>query len=332
MIDPYTIGVLVPIWDQQPTTPPSQRAIGRLAQRLEQNGIRLVFGSESGLNGLSGWRVSGDKWMQTPMAAVHALYDRFPDQSQPEAYDRVRQNLADVPIFNAPSFTHLCRDKWALQQHLVHARIPMPEMVLMPAQFERALQQWGRAFLKPRYGSLGRGVRLVASASALSEALMNDPHPSYGPPVLQRAVIPPKGWGGVCIRVLMQRESGGGWVANPGVARCSDVDPVVNAARGAHVSLASNFLSSEGARRLQELLRSIGAVFDTHKDSENILEMGIDFVVDPDGCPHLIEINGKPKGRLAWLAKQQPDRFEGVHADAVARPFRRIARLLRGVV
>ena len=144
MIDPYTIGVLVPIWDQQPTTPPSQRAIGRLAQRLEQFGIRLVFGSQSGMHGLGGWRVSGDEWVNTPLSAIHALYDRFPDQSQPDVYARVRQDLADVPVFNAPSFTHLCRDKSALQQHLVHQGVPMPEMVLLPEQFEGALQQWGR--------------------------------------------------------------------------------------------------------------------------------------------------------------------------------------------
>ena len=73
----------------------------------------------------------------------------------------------------------------------------------------------------------------------------------------------------------------------------------------------------------------VGRAFDRHPNRVSILEMGIDFVVDRHGCPHLIEINGKPKGRLAWLAQQQPDAFQAAHTAAMMRPFQRISRVLK---
>ena len=316
------------MWDQRPTIPPSQRAIGRVALALAQDGIELIFGCTSTTEGLGGWKVSGDQWVSVPISPVDALYDRFPDQSQPDVFAELCAHLPQTPIFNAPAFTKICRDKVALQRFLRDASIPMPEMVSAREQFEDALSTWGGAFLKPKFGSLGRGVHFVDSIEALNHAL-NVESDQYGPYLLQRAIPPLDGWKGVCVRVLLQRDMEGSWVANPGAARCSATDPVVNAARGANVVAARDYLSMVGRKQLQECLMGVGRAFDRHPNRVSILEMGIDFVVDRHGCPHLIEINGKPKGRLAWLAQQQPDAFQAAHTAAMMRPFQCIARVLK---
>jgi predicted ATP-grasp superfamily ATP-dependent carboligase len=65
-------------------------------------------------------------------------------------------------------------------------------------------------------------------------------------------------------------------------------------------------------------------------DSAHILEMGVDVVLDDKERPHLIEINGRPRGRLASLARQEPKRFKPLHRAVVRRPFERILRLIVG--
>ena len=56
------------------------------------------------------------------------------------------------------------------------------------------------------------------------------------------------------------------------------------------------------------------------------MELGLDFVVDTDDVPHLIEVNSRPRGRLEVLAGIER-RFEALHTEACARPLRRMAHL-----
>ena len=55
------------------------------------------------------------------------------------------------------------------------------------------------------------------------------------------------------------------------------------------------------------------------------LELGLDLVLDPEGEPHLIEVNARPNGRLEVLASQDPTRFATAHLDACLRPLRTLA-------
>ena len=69
----------------------------------------------------------------------------------------------------------------------------------------------------------------------------------------------------------------------------------------------------------------MGAAFDAALGPEATIELGVDLVVDEDGELHVIEVNGRPRGRLEVLAQQDPTRFQGAHAAAIARPLRWLA-------
>ncbi|MBK9646463.1 MAG: hypothetical protein IPO67_15135 [Deltaproteobacteria bacterium] len=61
---------------------------------------------------------------------------------------------------------------------------------------------------------------------------------------------------------------------------------------------------------------------------ELLIELGVDLVVASDGEPWLIELNGRPGGRLSGLAAADPARFQDAATEALARPLRALAALI----
>jgi len=197
----------------------------------------------------------------------------------------------------------------------------MPEVV-SSAGFD-ALRAWGVGFLKPRHGGLGRGVRRVLPGHDLPATGPGAVHGVDDELILQRGVAPPPDTAGVVVRWLWQRESGG-WAPGIPVARVSREDPVVNVARGADAVRASEVLDRSTldaaravARCACDALASLGPT---------VLELGLDFAVDRDGVPHLIEVNGRPGGRMKAIADRDP-LVAAAHVEAVRRPLRYLARM-----
>ena len=146
------------------------------------------------------------------------------------------------------------------------------------------------------------------------------------PLLLQRAVAPPAGAAGACVRVLVQRCEDGGWIVPLQVLRWSPVDPVANAARGAVLRPVDDVLPG-AVERLGRL--AVGAAHALAPDCPTAVELGVDVVPDPDGGLWVIEVNAKPLGRLEGLAALDPDRFAAAHVEACLRPLRRLAALAR---
>ena len=59
------------------------------------------------------------------------------------------------------------------------------------------------------------------------------------------------------------------------------------------------------------------------------LELGVDLVIDRDGQPWVIEVNGRPDGRLTGLARQWPARYGAAAAEAARRPIERLGAIAR---
>jgi len=309
---------------------------GRAARVLGREGVRVVVAEPAGIQvgargaEVSGWTPGTEAWVRSGPWPLHAVFNRLPAR-RPSRWAPLLSRLADlgVAVGNPPSVNRLAIDKVESLERLAAAGFPVPAVEADPARFTERLNAWGVAFVKPRFGSFGRGVRRVQAGDEPRTPEGGE----FGPPLLQRAVDPPDGpWRGLCVRSFLQRTPHGSWESAGRVARTSRTDPVANVSRGA----AGVPLDELGARGLREALepleRGVVRWFEDAAGVEAalVLEVGIDWVLDEAWAPHLIEINGKPGGRLRVLASQPGGAgrvWRVRHTEALVAPFRRLARL-----
>ncbi|MCB9683322.1 MAG: hypothetical protein H6733_17790 [Alphaproteobacteria bacterium] len=314
----HTVGILFPLAPGRAPSDPRATAFGRAALAARAWGVDVLVGvpGPHGAVGAAVRTVEGvAAWQPVRGARVHAWLHRFPDGDRPEAWTALLPHLGPAPVVNPPSLVVTCRDKLVSQRLLEAAGVAMPPVVDPhdgPIARE-ALDGWGAAFLKPRFGAFGRGVRLVRRGEALPDA---------SGWVLQRAVPPPSGTSGVSVRVLVQRDVGGVWVVPTAAARVGHDDPVVNHARGAAVEPLDAHVGPDGQRAVHALAVAAADALAACPGGDDLGELGLDVVLDPDGRPHLIEVNAKPRGRLDALATHWPERFAAERDAAVVRPVR----------
>lgn len=247
----------------------------------------------------------------------------------PARYSAFVNELGDVPMANPPATMALFQDKLATQDWARARGLPMPEVESDPRAFDGQLARWQRGFLKPRFGTAGRDIALWVAGHPRPERVLSATTAADGPWFLQRAITPYPPWRGVCVRVAAQRRIDGGWHLCPAVARYSERDWVVNAARGSGVALADEFLPIETNRAIAALCARITAAAAELPDGDWLLEIGIDLIIDERGVPWLLELNSRPLGRLAALAASEPARFAEAHRQACMRPLRVLAAWAR---
>ena len=296
---------------------------------LADEGIEVVFGHVLKAGRMDGLVAKPGGWRTVSDHPVDAIHDRFPSQIRSEAFQQILDGARGMMMANSLDFTMLCRDKVLFQQTMVQAGLDMPAMETDPAHFQARLEQWGAGFIKPRFGALGTGVSRVVSSDDLPEVLPGVVPGRLEPAILQRAVMPPAGYAGRAVRVLVQRTPEG-WHQCPAVVRSSPTDPVANAARGAQVGPGSALLERHTLASIAAACRRTTDTIDGLAQGRWAVEAGIDLVLDAHNQPHLIELNSRPRGRLEVLAAQDPDAFGQAHVQAVARPIRMLAHWAAG--
>lgn len=332
----HTIAALMQLAPDTGDRTPVDADFGRAATLLRQRHIRVVVADPSAVEftadgaRIDGWVPRDGRWRPSGPHPLAGIYNRLPARF-PDRFESLLRALQRrcIPVGNPPRTNRLALDKGESLRLLADAGLPVPEVETSADRFELCLQSWGAAFCKPRFGSFGRGVTRVRPGDPLRAGGDAD-----GPAILQRAVSPPPGpYRGVCIRGLVQRDVGGTWRPAGRVARVSEGDPVVNVARGASaLPVAALIRRLGGLERLEarldalelEVVQTLEAA--AGDDAPAMLELGVDWVLDPRGDPWLIEINGKPGGRLRVLA-QLGGRWRARHEEALAAPFRRLAAL-----
>jgi glutathione synthase/RimK-type ligase-like ATP-grasp enzyme len=319
------VGVLVPHRAGTPE-PPERRPIGRAALRLASEGISVLFGHRVEAGELIGHVAVPGGWRDGRMQ-VDVAYDRYPSQSDPGGHAALRTGLGDTPIANPYGLTLLCRDKIDTQRVLERAALPVAEITTDPANFQRALNAWGTAYLKPRFGAFGRGIQRVTTGDSTPATGPGAVPGQLEPLFLQRAIPPLAPWRGVACRVLCQRTSADTWWVGPPVARRSANDWVVNAARRAEVVPASQMLPDQ-LDALVELSRRTAAAMAAQREGAWLVELGVDLVINDRGEPIVIEVNSRPRGRLEALATQDPQAWMEAHVRACCRPLRYLAGVL----
>ena len=326
MTTDITIGVLVPIDGATPTTPPEARPIGRSALMLAKRGINVIFGDTANNSNMSGHRAIPGGWEQVSDVPVKAVHDRYPSQLRGAQWTAIQQGLVGVPMGNPMDFTMFCRDKLLCQTRLEEHGIRMPKVEGDPALFAARIDEWKTAFFKPRFGALGIGVRHVQPGDPISSTCQGVIPNTPDPAILQQAVPPPAGWAGRSVRVLIQRTTENGWFTGVPVVRQSRNDFVVNAARGAEIAAGSQILAPNLLRTISTEVERICEALDHMPEAHNMVEAGIDLVIDNKERVWLIEINSRPRGRLELLAGSQPESFQDLHVAVCARPIEVLAQ------
>jgi len=343
----HTVAVLMQFPSGSPQQTPVDADFGHACGLLAGEGIDVVVVEPRQVDAagagvvVTGWQPGPTAWEPAPQRTLHAAYNRLPSR-HPQQHDQLAHTLAQrgIPLGNPPAVNRLALDKVAAGEALAAAGLPVPETEVDPARFAARLAAWGDAFVKPRHGALGRGVAWVDRPSRLAAAL-RDGALAEDTPILQRAVTPLSAdCPGACVRSFLQRTPDGHWVCAGRVARVHRGDRVANVARGAQAAplleLEQNYLAAAGAGELLDGLEPrVPPVLEAvaGADAALVLEVGIDWVIDAAGDPWLIEINGKPLGKLRELARRVgPDGpyFAELHRAALARPFLRLAALALG--
>jgi len=303
----------------RPPKPPEALPFGRAALRLGQGGTPVLFGHEVRDGLASGLLPRPGGWDRVAERPVGAALDRVAGLAWRSLRRQLLDALGGVPVANPPRVRELCRDKLACQRLLEGADLPLPEATGAGEELRERLDAWGAAYLKPRVGSLGQGVRLLRRG---------DPLPADDDAVLQRAVLPGPGRAPVAIRVLVQRDLRGGWIVEEPVARLGAPGDVVVSFHGGAAARPASEVCDVGP--IAELARRTADAIAAGPEADLVLELGIDLVLDAAGQPWILEVNSVPRGHLGALVEIDPAAWEERHVEACARPLRLLASRLPG--
>ncbi|MCP4867886.1 MAG: hypothetical protein GY898_04135 [Proteobacteria bacterium] len=284
---------------------PGSYPFGRAMQALADEGLRVVVGHEVQDGRATGWALQKDAWVRVEGVPIAAVHDRLAGEPWAALRTRLLAEIpAGVPVANPEAVRAICRDKLATHRFLEAAGVPLPAITTDPAVHA----DWGAGYLKRRLGSKGEGVWRVGPGDDLGAG-----------DFVQKAIDPEPGEARVALRLLAQRLPDRTWRLNPAVARIAAAGAdVVNVHSGARAARAAAVCDVGELNALAA--RTTAAFTDPHA-----VELGLDFVLDAERRPWLIEVNSVPRGRLGALAKLDPDAFDQAHVDACARPLRTLA-------
>jgi len=323
------VAVLVPPI-QQTNHKPNRYPIANALSHLFKSNILTVFGFEFYHKNNTVW-INGkycyNNLFKDISSPINIIHDRFPSQIRKDHFLAIQDTISNIPLGNPYSTTLLCRDKLACQRLLENGGIIMPEVSDDPACFTQLLNIWKQGFIKPQFGALGQGVQAVTPGMHLPQRIQGLVPNQSEPSILQRGIYPPKDWAGMSVRQLMQKDIGGSWIPRTAVLRRSKQDAVVNVSRGAEAIPAIQALPSDTIDYILQQSQSICSILDAQPNGIYNVEFGLDFVIDGEYRPWLIEVNSRPRGRLEQLAQQFPDRYLQEHEAACIQPIRYLASL-----
>ena len=323
------VAVLVPpIHSKSPKA--NSFPIAKAIQSLNNKGIITVFGFNLKENNNTVWingKIIQNNGFIDFESEINIIHDRFPSQIRNQHFSDIRSVANNIPFGNPFSTTLLCRDKLACQRILEYSTLDIPEVIDDPTQFISSLEKWGQGFIKPQFGALGKGVQAVKPSMSIPPLLPGVVPNTLEPTILQRGISPPDGWAGMSIRQLMQKDIDCTWIPRTTVLRRSKTETVVNVARGAEAVPAADFLPSDTILEIKRQSFVACTILDKEPNGRYNVEFGIDFVIDPEYKPWLIEVNSRPRGRLENLAQSYPERFDKEHQAACIQPIRYLASL-----
>ncbi len=252
-------------------------------------------------------------WRRGEFAFPRTIYNRcFPEPRAVLA--RLKERVGEGNIFNLR--TQL--DKWEVYQLLRASPVggSLPATYLFdPTELPQLLAEHRSLILKPRRGHGGAGVfrltllepeLVLASSQGLSLPLWGE---AVYPALLAAAApqgvylaqayidTPVKGGLKFDVRLLLQKDGEGKWQKTGELSR---VAPAGRLLTNGYLAVlpAQEVVSGEILEQLAALSRLAAQALD--QGMGGLGELGIDFLLDREGRPWILEVNGKPDKGLFW--------------------------------
>ncbi|MDW8515315.1 YheC/YheD family endospore coat-associated protein [Priestia flexa] len=298
-------------------------------------GIPFLFGIhhiqwDSGT--ILGYFYTSNGWEQREVPLPNVIYNRLPNRKTEslDAFQTIKEKLADeyqIPLFNPNFFNkwtvHTLLEKDATVRNFLPYTIDAPSL----EQLSEMLEQYESVYLKPKNGSLGRGIYTLSYCSTQhvyqicfkEEKLIKKTHASLAVLVdeifktnerdhyIAQQAIPlfKKDNRIVDFRVHTNKNLHNEWELSAIAAKISGGETVTtHMTNGGEIeSLQRVFTNPETRKKTEKLLESTALLISLaldHQVEGLIGEIGFDFGVDTRGNVWMFEANSKP-GRSIFL-------------------------------
>ncbi|MFB6174508.1 MAG: RimK family alpha-L-glutamate ligase [Candidatus Nanohalobium sp.] len=245
---------------------------------LREKGVNVVCGEYRGYSDgkmEKAFRWNENEWEKVEDVELDGVYDLF--RHDKEKYELKQQMRKEVGILNDPDVADLCQDKLETYEEF-------PEF--MPAtekasreNVEQMLEEFGKAILKPRYGSSGEGIRVIES---MDEYDVGDPENVLVQEFVEDAAIPELDVEGPHdLRILVvNNEVVGSYLRIPG-----EDSVLSNVAQGG----SKRYIDLEEVP--ENVMGWVQKVADRLSDFRPVVYT-VDFMIAEE--PYLVELNSQP--------------------------------------
>jgi len=278
-----------------------------------------------------GWYPQGDGWVRRPLPFPDVVYDRVASRT---AARQPAVRLAQARLLQEVGHRYFNRrffDKWEVHRVLrgdprLAPHLPPTERLAGPGHLERRLRDWGRVWIKPSGGSLGRGIVVVRRGPGTGVTMLRPAGPGWRARRVRSAAALRRALAGILrrgdyvlqaeldlarfqgrpfdIRVLMQRTGSGRWrrtkvyarVAPPGGLTANIAQGGRGLPLGTVLAGASGEVPARRDQILQTLRRLCWDLVEALEQGtgERLGEVALDLGVDGRGHVWFIEANSKP--------------------------------------
>lgn len=250
------------------------------SEKAEEKDIAVYIGSfENFSKGTlrNAWHWNGENWDRVEEVEIDGVFDKFKFDSETV---KLKKWISDnMPVINRLGLEELCKDKLKtyqrFQEYVPETRRATPENA------RKMFEKHDRVVLKPSYGFGGQGVEILDSIEDYEQ-------PEGGVYILQEFVetrgFPPLGINGPHdLRIVVVN----GKMVKGNYVRVPDEGLLSNIALGGHQIYIENNDIPDSVKNIVEEV-----VEDLSEYSPAIYS--IDFMLDSELNPRIIELNSKP--------------------------------------
>lgn len=221
---------------------------------------------------------SGEKWEKVENIKLEGVYDKFKFDEETRELKKIIAE--EVGILNETELEELCKDKLdtykTFPEHVPETRKATQK------NFDYMLEEYGKVVYKPRYGFAGEGVQILDSKEQFQEP------ENPGNYILQAFIetngMPELGVEGPHdLRTIVI----GGEIQNGNYVRVPDEGLISNISRGGDQVYVDR---DELPEKVVEIIEDMKSKFDRFQPAI----FSVDFMLDKEGRPWIVELNSKP--------------------------------------